>query len=92
MPSMFPRIGDGAWADAKIGDYFHLRLFCTETGLGPGAAVFDVAAQRWLPDREWADSIEDGQKRAERIARDYHKRLSLRQPFPALVWKRTDEK
>jgi hypothetical protein len=89
---MFPRIGDGVWADVKIGDRLHLRLFSTETGLGPGAAVFDVTSGRWLPNREWADTIEDGQRRAERIARDYYRAVGLKEPFPAVEWKITGER
>lgn len=89
MSSMFPKIGQGLVADAKIGDGFHLRLFATETGLGPGAGVFDVTAKRWLPNREWGDTIEDAQRKAENIARKYHRAVGLKEAFPALDWKQT---
>jgi hypothetical protein len=86
---MFPKVGEGLSADAKIGDKFHLRLFATETGLGPGAAVFDMTVKRWLPNREWADSIDDAKRRAENIARNFYKGVGLKEPFPALDWKQT---
>ena len=89
MPDLFPKIGEGFSADAKVGDKFHLRLFATETGLGPGAAVLDVTAKRWLPNREWADTIDDAKARAENIARKHHKAVGLKEAFPALDWKKT---
>jgi hypothetical protein len=88
---MFPKIGDGFWADAKISETLYLRLFATETGLGPGSAVFDMIAKRWLPNREWADTIEDAQKRAERLAYGYYRAVGTKDPFPTLEWKRTGD-
>jgi hypothetical protein len=60
----FERVGRSFWADAKIGDR-HLRLFSSMTEVG---AVYDMDARSWIA-REWADSLEDGKRRAERIAR-----------------------
>lgn len=82
---------DGFWADAKIGEIVHLRLFATNTGSGPGAAVFDVKHNKPFSSREWANDIEDAKQRAERIARDHCKHIGLQVPFPVLVWKRTGE-
>lgn len=89
---MFPNIGDDVWADAVVDETFHLRLFSSETGLGPGAAVFDMKTYKWPSNRKWDDSMEDGQSRAERVARSMYEYVGLWEPFPPLVWKRTGER
>jgi hypothetical protein len=67
--SGFPKVGSGFWADASSGDR-HLRLFSSVTELG----------EVWLA-REWADNLDDGKRRAERIATDVLKKL------PSIDWK-----
>ncbi len=62
----FERVGRNFWADAKLGDR-HLRLFSAVTEVGEVGAVYDMDAKAWVA-REWADSLEDGKRRAERIA------------------------
>jgi hypothetical protein len=77
--SGFPKVGSGFWADASSGDR-HLRLFSSVTELGEVGAVFDLDTKAWLA-REWADNLDDGKRRAERIATDVLKKL------PPIEWK-----
>ena len=84
--SLFPRQGQGVFADVAAAGY-HLRLFSSETGVGPAAAVFDVNARQWVR-RAWADDIEDGKRRAEQLAREYlRNEAPSSAPFPAPEWK-----
>jgi hypothetical protein len=55
---VFPRIGQGFWAEAKTNDR-HLRLFSAVTEIGEVGCVFDMQARAWIT-REWADDLEDG--------------------------------
>jgi len=75
----FQKVGSGFWADASSGDR-HLRLFSSVTELGEVGAVFDLDAKAWLA-REWADNLDDGKRRAERIATGVLKKL------PPIEWK-----
>jgi hypothetical protein len=75
----FERVGRSFWADAKLGDR-HLRLFSSMTEVGEVGAVYDMEARSWIA-REWADSLEDGKRRAERIAG-----LVLRE-LPPIEWR-----
>ena len=76
MRGMFPRVGDGVWADAVAGDQ-HLRLFSSEIGLGPAAAVFNMNSKSWIA-REWADDVEDGKRRAVELAKGFPFDTTLR--------------
>jgi hypothetical protein len=72
-------VGRNFWADAKLGGR-HLRLFSSVTAVGEVGAVFDVDANVWIA-REWADSLDDGKLRAERIAAEVLKAQ------PSIEWK-----
>jgi|HubBroStandDraft_6_1064221.scaffolds.fasta_scaffold243123_1 hypothetical protein len=85
------RMGEGFCADARFGEC-HLRLFAVETGLGPGASVFDVKTGKSFSNREWADDMEDAKARAARMARGYHRAVGTKDPFPELVWKETSDR
>ncbi len=87
--TVFPREGQGFYADAIVGDAVHLRLMATHTALGPGAGVFNVKTKKWCTNREWADDIEDAKRRAEGLARSWYKYAGRKEPFPALAWKAT---
>lgn len=50
------------------------------TEVGEVGAVYDMEARSWIA-REWADSLEDGKRRAERIAG-----LVLRE-LPPIEWR-----
>jgi hypothetical protein len=45
----------------------HLALFSSMTEVGEVGAMYDMEAMSWIA-REWADGLEDGKRRAERIA------------------------
>jgi hypothetical protein len=77
----FARVGQGYWAEAKSGDR-HLRLFSSVTEVGKVGAVFDLDSKGWIA-REWADNLEDGKRRAERIAQ-----LVLR-TLPPIEWRQS---
>ena len=84
--SLFPRQGQGLYADLMVGGY-HLRLFCTESGVGLRAEVFDVKTGQWVC-RAWADDIENSKARAEQLAREYlSDEVPSSTPFPTLEWK-----
>jgi hypothetical protein len=77
--SGLPKVGSGFWADASSGKR-RLRLFSSVTELGEVGAVFDLDAKGWLA-REWADSLDDGKLRAEKIA------TGILGSLPAIEWK-----
>ncbi len=87
--TVFPREGQGFYAEAIVDDAVHLRLIATHTALGPGAGVFNVKTKKWCTNREWADDIEDAKRRAEALARSWYKYAGRKEPFPALEWKAT---
>jgi len=78
---VFPRIGQGFWAETKANDR-HLRLFSAVTEIGEVGCVFDMQAKAWIA-REWADDLEDGKRRAEAIAKAVLKVL------PAIEWRKS---
>jgi hypothetical protein len=78
---MFPRIGEGYWADTVSGKY-QLRLFSELTALGWAAVVYDANSKKFLA-REWADDLEDGKQKAEALAKKILKIV------PKLEWKRS---
>lgn len=87
--SPFPRIGEGVRAEVVIGAH-HLVLFCTETGVGPAAALFNATTNQWI-DRQWAADIEEGKEKAAHSAREFLTRVGIaaNTPFPDLEWKKT---
>lgn len=76
----FPSAGDGFYADV-IHDGRHLRLFSEVTAVGEVGAVYDLNAEVWIA-REWADSLEDGQRKAQEIVN------RVLRVVPAIEWKR----
>ncbi len=52
------------------------------TEVGEVGAVFDIDAKAWIA-REWANDLEDGKRRAERIAQ-----LVLR-TLPPIEWRKS---
>jgi hypothetical protein len=77
---VFPKIGEGSWADAS-NDQYSLRLFSSVTELGWAAGVYDLKGHNWVA-REWADNEEDGRQKALAIAEYFLKAL------PAIDWKK----
>jgi hypothetical protein len=78
---VFPRVGQGFWAEAKTKDR-HLRLFSAVTEFGEEGCVFDMDAKGWIA-REWADDLEDGKRKAQAIAEAVLKTL------PPIEWKKS---
>lgn len=86
--SLFPRVGEGVCAEFVIGEH-HLRLFCTESGLGPVAGLFNVKTNQWIGTVSATD-IEDGRDKAEQLAMDFFRHnVPADTPFPVLEWKKT---
>jgi hypothetical protein len=85
--SLLPRIGEGVRAEVVIGEQL-LFLFCTETGVGPAAALFNATTNQWV-DRQWAADIDDGKKKAVDLAREFLARVGIpaNTPFPDVEWK-----
>jgi hypothetical protein len=51
---VFPREGQGFRAELTIGDDYHLLLMATHTAVGPVMAIYDVKANKWWKERQWA--------------------------------------
>jgi hypothetical protein len=83
---VFPQDGQGFCAELKVGNDYHILLMAIHTGVGPMAAIYDVRANKWWRERQWAEDIEDAKKKAADIVRVYYRGLHLRDPFPTLVW------
>ena len=60
----------------------HLRLFSSVTEEGNVGAVFDMESKNWISD-EWASDLEDGKRKAEKIAQ------SLLRTLPPIEWKKS---
>ena len=86
---VFPREGQGFRAELKIGNDYHILLMAMHTAVGPMSAVYDLKANKWWRERQFAEDIEDAKKKAENTVRVYYRALRLRDPFPALVWTET---
>ncbi len=73
------RAGEGFWADVTHKGR-KLRLFSEVTVAGVFACVFDLDTEKWLV-REWADNLEDGKCRAEKLGE-----AVLDETLPAIAW------
>ena len=51
-------------AKLKVGNDYHILLMAMHTAVGPMAAIYDVKANKWWRERQWAEDIEDAKKKA----------------------------
>jgi hypothetical protein len=55
---VFPKDGQGFCAELKVGNDYHILLMAIHTAMGPMAAIYDVRANKWWRERQWAEDIE----------------------------------